>query len=334
GLAGLHGQDEFRRLLIATLPRALPAVALEGFAAARRSSPARRGPVPGAVMASTGWFYDDSFKLAAAEWAERGARLWGLQHGGQYGMAKYSLAESFERSLCERYFTWGWSGLDGDKRLSDLPLPAARAAARAGRGDDIVVLTLENVKNTHHLFPHPLGWQWQEHFAWLERLLAALTPELSRVRLRFYPHDYGWGHRRSLRQRFPALRADDSGLPLAKRAAKARLLISDYPGTPFLELLALDVPSIHFWNERLWETRDSALPDLDALRRAGILHSDPESAARKALEVAADPRRWWEARPARSARARLVEHFCRRESGWLKSWRRALLDGTPPGLVP
>ncbi|MBI3548551.1 MAG: hypothetical protein HY078_05810 [Elusimicrobia bacterium] len=331
GLARLQGKDEFRRLVIATLPRALPAVALEGFAKARHRGPATRGPVPRAVFASTGFYYNDYFKLAAAEWAERGAKVWGLQHGGQYGTAKYSLAESFERTICDRYFTWGWSSTSADSKLADLPIPrlsdqaAKRARKGRGTGAEILLLTVENVRNAHHLFPHPMGWQWQEYFSWMERFIGHLGETTKDLTVRMYPHDYGWGRRARLDNLFPGLRFDRTGLPLAKRVESARLVVTDYPGTPFFELMALDVPSVHFWNEAHWEARSEAVPCFYALRRAGIVHPDPESAARKTRELAADPMPWWTSKPVRAAREELVERYSRIRPNWLATWKDALL---------
>lgn len=328
GLAGLRGTDEFSRLLVSTLPSALPAVALEGFSRAREASPARRGRVPKAVFSSVGLFYNDYFKLAAAEWVERGAQLWGLQHGGQYGTAKYSLAEWHERAVCDRYHTWGWSASEGDPKLRDLPVPKLCEAARRGRragpsGTDILLLTLENVRNAHHLFPHPLGWQWEDHFKLLERFLAASGED---VCLRLYPHDYGWNHRGRLRERFPKLHLDASRSPMMERAAQARLVVTDYPGTPFAELLACDVPSVHFWDEARWEMRPEALPFYAALERAGIVHHDPESAARQVRDVWGDPARWWDSEPVQAARRRFVERYARVSDDWLADWQRALSE--------
>lgn len=331
GLARLPARDEFCRLLVSTLPSALPALALEGFARAREASPARRGRAPAAVFSSVGVFYNDYFKLAAAEWVERGAELWGLQHGGQYGTAKYSLAEWHERALCDRFHTWGWSSAENDPKLRDLPVPklseAARRPRRAGpEGRDILVLTLENVRNAHHLFPHPLGWQWEDHFGDLERFLAALEGEAAAVALRPYPHDYGWNHRARLTARFPGLRFDAGSRPLLERARTARLVATDYPGTPFFELLACGVPSVHFWNESHWEMRAEAAPYFAALRAAGITHGSPEAAARQARAVYADPAAWWDSPAVAKARAEVVDRYCRVRPDWLRAWGEALSE--------
>ena len=329
GLATLRGRDEFERLLFSTLPWALPAVLLEGFPAARAHCTGRTRRPPRAVFCSTGIFHNDLFKFAAAEWAEQGARLWGFQHGGQYGTARYSLAEASERALYDRYFTWGWAATSGDAKLADLPIPylselAKKRRPKAGKRDDILVLSLENVKNSHHLFPHPLGWQWEEFLVWLERFLAALGPLRERVNLRLYPYDYGWCQKQRLAKRFPDIRFDPRGVPFEKSLRNARLVVTSYPGTPFHELLALDAPSVHFWKDAVWEMRPEAEPAFSALRDARIVHGDPESAGRHIQDVYAAPGRWWEAPSTQEARRRFVDLYARVDRRWLADWRESL----------
>lgn len=326
GLGGLKTRDEFERLLVSSLPWALPTILLEGFAAARQSSLGQSSHVPRAVMASTGLYYNETFKLAAAEWVERGARLWGLQHGGQYGTAKYSLAERHEREVCDRFFTWGWSASAQDNRAQDLPVPRLSSGASPARssGEDVLIFSVENVRNAHHLFPHPLGWQWEEYFSWLERFLAGLGPRISQACLRPYPHDYGWGLRQRLSRRFPNLRRDQASVPLRQRLSTTRLAVTDYPGTPFSEILALDKPSVHFWQDSLWESREEARPYFEALREAGVVHPDPESAARHALRIWDDPEAWWQQPKTRAARAAFVERYARTSADWPRVWTETL----------
>ena len=50
-----------------------------------------------------------------------------------------------------------------------------------------------------------------------------------------------------------------------------------YPDTPFIEAMAIGVPTIGLWDPGLWEMRADAAPHFDRLERLGVVHSDPRT---------------------------------------------------------
>ena len=88
--------------------------------------------------------------------------------------------------------------------------------------------------------------------------------------------------------------------------ARSRLQIATYNATAHLETLALNVPTIAFWDPRRFELRPSAVPHLQILRAAGIFHDTPESAAAQMARVWDDVAAWWQSPNVQTAR----EEFC------------------------
>ena len=70
--------------------------------------------------------------------------------------------------------------------------------------------------------------------------------------------------------------------------------------------------------------RKSAKPYFDDLRRAGIYHPTPESAAAKVNEVYKDPLSWWNSREVQDARERFVYRFARTSATWISEWKEVL----------
>lgn len=331
GLAQLAGDDVFQKLLISTLPVALPALFLEGYAKARAHVVEEYPKAPRAVFAGTGLYYNEYLKLVAAHWVEQGARLLGLQHGGQYGTAKFSLAEEHERRVSDLYFTWGWSSTADDPRVGDLPSPKLSVMAKAKAfpwkidSKDILLVSAEGMKNAHHLFPTPMGLQWEEYFQWRKRFIMGFPQELrGALCARLSTQDYGWAQRRRVKETFPDLRLDDTGVPFVQRMIAARLVVTDHPGTTLLEVMALNKPSVHFWNENLWELRPEAEPCFEGLRKAGILHKDPESAAFFIQEIYEDIPKWWLSDKTQAARRAFTRLYARTDDNWLGAWTSAL----------
>ena len=87
------------------------------------------------------------------------------------------------------------------------------------------------------------------------------------------------GSDRPMRDRFPGLCIDEGRSPLTDLVRQSFMCIYTYNGTTYLESLSMNVPTVIFWNPAYWELHDSAVPYFEELKRVGIFHQTPESAA-------------------------------------------------------
>jgi len=111
--------------------------------------------------------------------------------------------------------------------------------------------------------------------------------------------------------------------PWTERLDRFRLIVVDNPRRSPAQALALNIPTIWFWNPAMWKSRPIAAAALDALRRGGILHDDPESAAAKTAEALKDPAAWWRAGSIQQARAEFIRYFAKNDPGWAGLWIKA-----------
>lgn len=328
GLAGLQARDEFERVFVSALPNNLPTIFLEGYEHARRATLAAIPHPPQVMFSSLGWHYLDWFKFAAAECAARGTRLWGIQHGGSYGMAGSSSIESFERDVCDRYFTWGWAKTDGDPRLRDLPAPMLSRIAPVSPGDDILFVSTSLDLHNIRLTRDTNGAGAADAIERQARFLRALPgPARGHALVRLFRHDWGWSHRERLLELFPETKFDDSSVPFGRRMREARLVVVDTPSTPMLETLAEDVPCLMTWRADAWTIRPSARPYFDAFREVGVLFESPEEAAAQAARVYKDPRAWWNEPARRAARLKFTRTFALSDPDWISAWLREIRAG-------
>ncbi len=324
GLGRLPSQDEFEKLFVEALPRNFPSLYLEGHAQARRTA-IPRGPAPKVVFTGVGWHYSEAFKFAAAEWSERGSRLWGWQHGGGYGYLRQTDAERLERAVCDRYYTWGWSKLDADPRLRDLPPPQFARVTRSGPGEGLFLVVMAPDVHNIRLLRCSNGELAADYIAREARFWNGLPASLrSSARLRLPRKDWGWGQEKRLRAACPDLALDDSAVPFTQRLSEGRLFVFDLPTTTFLEAFAADAPSILTWNPDAHSFRASAAPCFDALKRVGILFDEPEAAAAQAARVYGRAQEWWNEPERRAAHRKFAELFARRDDDWLRAWLREL----------
>jgi putative transferase (TIGR04331 family) len=130
------------------------------------------------------------------------------------------------------------------------------------------------------------------------------------VLVRFSSDDSGYAQKQRWQGRFPNIQLETGAETMAVLMSKARLYISTYNATTYLESMGLDFPTLIFWNPKHWELRVSAVPYFEMLKSVGIFHETPESAARQMVVVWDDVAAWWESDAVQLVRS----EFCKRYS--------------------
>lgn len=317
---------DFERILAAVLPAELPACFGSGLPALLDAAKAALPKPPRVLVSADGWTYDEFFKACAARSSDFGTRLVAVQHGGGYGQYGRIWQEVVEREVVDSYWTWGWSGLDGDSRLRSVPAPwlSFRIDDKTPGAGLILVGTYQ----PRWRYGFQSQAQAEQFGAYLDARNGFFTslPEETRAAssVRLSPHDMGWDQAGRLHSAAPEVRQEFSAGPLHERLRGAALAVFDHPATSFLESMALDRPTLLFWNPTIWDERESAKPLLDGLRRARILHDRPESAAAEAVAALKDPRGWWARAEAREAAAAFRRHFCLTAPDWRLRWAESL----------
>lgn len=331
GLGALPARDHFEHVAVSLLPRHLPRLFVEGYRRARGDVLRRVRRMPPALVCGSGWFFNEPFKLLAAEAAERGSRLISAQHGGSYGLHAYVAQERHERSVTDRMLVWGWA-VESDSQLNNVSSPhlALRCARASWRPfhqpKDVLFVMTSHPRYAYRFHSMPAGAQWGDYVSWQLRFLQALPPAVRRaIRLRPYPEDYGRRAGEDIARRVPEVGWDTGG-PLHRRLRQARVAVIDHPTTSWLEALAADVPVVLFWDPGRWEVRDEAAADVDRLRAAGLLYDTPEAAAEQLEDIYDQPLVWWRGESLQAIRRQFIKRYAQSDRGWLDSWERVLRE--------
>jgi putative transferase (TIGR04331 family) len=106
--------------------------------------------------------------------------------------------------------------------------------------------------------------------------------------------------------------------------------------TTLLESLAANIPTIAFWDPRLWELRAEAEADFQLLRAAGILHHEPEAAAAAVHDFWPQVKDWWNQTGVQQAREQFVQRHALNSPEWARQWcdclNNIIADKLPEGL--
>lgn len=321
-LGRLSSSNMFQQIFVKTLPVNFPSLYLESYSDASRPSSSLAKKLPPILSSSFGWRFDESFKFLAAEAQERGNRLVAIQHGGGYGTYKRHAQEIHESKCADSFWVWGWA--DQMKlNLKNVPSPrlAQKIHRRKPRKNSILYLATAQPQYPIGFHSSPLGSQWENYFAWQVRFLKALSPKIrAQINFRAGIYEYGFYNQQRLQKHFPTLRFD-AGKAIEKVLETAKLVIIDYGGaTVFLETLAKNIPTLHFYDPSLWPIRDSVVSLYETLKQTNILADSPEKAAAFAQTCGLDPHTWWEQPSVQDARRSFVHSFALHKPDWEKDW--------------
>jgi putative transferase (TIGR04331 family) len=293
----------------------LPAIFVEGFDEMTnqvRGGIARNG-VPDLIFTGP-MGHDVSFRAWVAECVQRGAKLFGVQHGSGYGDVPEDAREAHERQVADRFLTWGWR-----RREKDYPLSVPRFSgtrrkrAKNSRRDGLLWVTLGGTAYIRHKYPLWLRWYQLGGSAGFEPdhshrrdCFRALDERiLSETTVRFK------GKNPKVKERvqrvFEGGRIDSHGT-LLEQARNARLVVVDhYPSTSLYELIHADIPVVVVDDIPEWYLDGAATDVLWDLVECGILQRSAESAASLLNEIYSRVGEWWK-EPERQAIIRRARH--------------------------
>lgn len=306
------------------LPLHLPVALLEGFADYRSAVLAFPVARPKAIYSANALHTHLPFKLLTAEWRQQGTQLLYHQHGGGYGIDRVHSIEEFETRVSDRYYTWGWRCQEPCVRPLSAPLLNTPRRVR----NKFLLICSDFPRVVYRLHFQPMSGSIQIMHRETCEFLAAL-PDCKNWLIRPNPHEYGWGSVDMMRRTAPNAAFDDYRVSSLVRYAESRLVVHSYLGTSWLETLALDIPTVCFFDPDTYVFRDEAQPWIDALERVGILHRSGKVAAQFVANLGNAPEGWWAKPDVQDARQNFVEHYANFATGWKSLWEiefRSVLD--------
>jgi putative transferase (TIGR04331 family) len=197
--------------------------------------------------------------------------------------------------------------------------PALPALARSqGR---VLLNCVEYPRTVYRLHFQPMPGTMETLLAETLAYLAALPPSADLL-VRPYHMDYGWKMAAAMRAAAPWADFDVERPSQFKRFAESRLIVHNYLGTGWLETLALDLPTICFFDPKAYRFRSGVLPHIEALERAGVLHRTAASAARFSAGVWRNPESWWRTAEVQDARRAFVSSYANFSADWRRDWEK------------
>jgi putative transferase (TIGR04331 family) len=134
-----------------------------------------------------------------------------------------------------------------------------------------------------------------------------------------------WSEDRRWKDRIPTVYLETGKAPMKKLISRSRLVVHSYDSTGILEGLALNIPTLCFWNGGLDHVLPSAKPYYELLRAAGILADTPEQAALTVAQYWDNTDKWWKGEQVQKARRLFCEKYARAERHPVRTMKRLLM---------
>jgi putative transferase (TIGR04331 family) len=165
----------------------------------------------------------------------------------------------------------------------------------------------------------------EEQFQFVAALPARIRGQLV-VRLHAEYRNFSWREEMRWKDRSPSTRVELGRAPINRLVDASRIVVHSYDSTGILETLALDIPTLCFWQGGLSHLRPDAKPYYEQLRTAGIVHDTPQStaAAVAARWDAVDD--WWHSAEVQLARRNFCERYARTDPTPVRTLKRILRD--------
>jgi len=322
-------EDSFESILKKCVPLQIPKVHVEGYATMTQRALEVYPKRTKVILTSIAQKINEGFKLWAATQVEKGAKLVITQHGGHVGDALWSVDDDHDVSIADRYFTWGWTHRNESKVV---PMPSSMLASKGSCIQDpkgsIVCVTSSFPRYTAQKFSVPDGpvaletYKLQEKF--LKNVSFAVSKHLVFRLFKFsgWEEDIRWRDSKACPNIYKGRKS------LRSHFKESRMCVCFYNGTPFLESFSANYPTLLCWDPKYNELNELARPHFDLLRKVGVLHDTPESAASKLNKIYKDPLAWWLSPIVQDAKDKFCDRFARVSEDWSEEWKKELLKLT------
>ncbi len=327
--------SSFENWLRRFIPSQLPTVYLEGYKSQLAMTKSNHWPrSPKVIWTSVLYQEHDFFKLWAAEKVERGAKLIIGQHGGNYGMAKWNSSEDHQVAISDAYFSWGWSDTSKPNiipvgQLKSLPAVKRERLVRK----QALLVTMEMPRYSYYMFSSVVAGQWLDYLHDQFEFINVLPQKIREsfvIRLKYNANAWqtkiGWNSQKRWQKQFPEINIDSGSCGFHSEIMKYQLVISTYNAATYLESMAMDIPTVIFWNPEYWELRGEAAEYMKELEEVGIFHSTPASAAKHVEMIWGDVATWWESDSVQYAKDTFCRKYAALPDGMIKNIKNIIND--------
>ena len=313
------------------IPQNIPKIYLEGYGDLIESNLNVKWPKnPKVIFTSVGFFFDDFFKAWIASKVDNGSKLVTGQHGGNYGILKWFFIEDHQYKISDYFLTWGWDKKDKNKFIKIglfKFLPKVKTNNLLFKQKQKILLVQSSIPRfSYHMYSSLVSQVQMERYLNDQFNFVECLPKNLRNKLfvRLDSNDYGNDFYNRWTNKFDNLNIDCGKNPISNILKTTKVYIATYCATTYVESLALNIPTIIFWDENYWEINDESKKYFDLLKKANIFFDNPVSAANHLVNNWDSINDWWKSPKTQKARLGYLSKFANYDKNYFSNLRSFL----------
>tara|TARA_A100001015_G_scaffold283911_1_gene349762 strand:- start:79 stop:1866 length:1788 start_codon:yes stop_codon:yes gene_type:complete len=307
--------NEFEVFARSIIFKQMPTIYLEGYNFLSKKVSSLSWPSqPKFIFTGSSFMQDDLFKLYAAQKTENGYPLVISQHGGGYGSYLFAFNEYHGFKISDLFLSWGWTDKSNPNIKSVGLIKEKKSSSSKHKHKNRALLVVGNGPNhSYHIWSAPISSnQWLRYFndqCTFINSLDSQIQELLIIRLKNMVKGFEPSYDRWV-DKFPQIMIDEGNSKIDSLIRKSKIYIGTYNASTSVECFALGIPVVIYWSPKHWEIKDSAKVYFDKLKKVGVFHETPESAARHINLIWSDVNSWWNSDSVKEAVNLFKNYYC------------------------
>jgi putative transferase (TIGR04331 family) len=268
---------------------------------------------PKYIFTSIDIYNNDIFRIWVAEKKKNYfSRLIINQHGGMFGIAKFSYVQDYLLKVCDKYLSFGWTLNEFKKKIIpyyNLFLPSIRHSNKLKKNNLIIIMS-SDPKYVHTLSARPISSQVIDDLYFKLKLIKNVNSNINKeLMIRLYPIDFGWNIKDLIKKNIGDINFCNDSISLQSYYKNSKLIVHTYNSTTILETMNSNIPSIILLNKDFWELSNEAKKIFSILRLNNIFFNDPIEAATHINKIWNKVDNWWFNDKTQKARNLFVKNF-------------------------
>ena len=308
-----NSSNEFETFLSKKISYHIPKVFIEGFDNILIELNKSLLPKsPKNILSSNSFFTNDFFSFYMALSKMNGTKILTWQHGGFFGIGKFSVYENYQISVSDKFFSWGWS----NKNKNVIPLGYFKKFNGENKTfkskESILYVNTMYPRYSYNIYSTYISSQNIKYFDSQFNFFKNLDKTIfSKMVIKLPNYDYGWNIKARFRDSFPDINIFNGNKSALNLINTAKITVCSYNGTFFLESLAKNVPTIIFLNKEYFELNKESIPMFKILKKHFIFHETSLSAANHLNLIYDKVDEWWYEENLQKSLKEFVYLYCR-----------------------